>query len=80
MDVAPGGGADVAGDALPAPTEVVRGGDVREEREPVRVAEVGRSREQRVRLDDQRRLAVGLARLDEPGDAVEAQLATPRSS
>ena len=80
VEIASGGGADVAGDAAPAPAEVVGGGDVGEEREAVLVAEAGRRLDQPGRLDDDGRFAVGLANLDETGYSVPAQLATPRSS
>ena len=55
-------------------------GDVREEVEAELVTQVARRFRQARRVDDERRLAVGLANLDEAGNAVVVQLATPRSS
>src|SRR5581483_1847657 len=81
VQVAPGGGTDVAGDALLAPAEVVGGGDVREEAEVELVAEVEARLAQPRGVDDERRLAVRLLRLDEARDArVVVQEATPRIS
>jgi hypothetical protein len=54
--------------------------DVRKEVEAELVTQMARRFGQARRVDDEGRLAVGLANLDEPGDAVVAQLATPRSS
>jgi hypothetical protein len=80
VEVAAAGCPDVARDALFAPAEVVRDGDVRQEVEPELVAEVARGLEQPSRVDDERRLALGVADLDEAGDAAVVQEATPRSS
>jgi hypothetical protein len=59
---------------------IVGRGDVREEVEAELVTQVARRFRQARRVDDERRLAVGLANLDEPGNAVVVQLATSRSS
>src|SRR6266511_1397096 len=80
VQVAPSGRADVTRDALAGPAEVVGGGDVGEEVEGEIVAEVAPRLRQARRVDDKRRLALGLTNLDEPGTAVVVQLATPRSS
>src|SRR5581483_7223106 len=75
------GGAEVAGDAVLAPAEVVGGGDVGEEAEVELFAEVETGLAQPSRVDDERRLPVRLLRLDEARDAlVGIQLATPRIS
>ena len=58
----------------PAPAEVVGGRDVREEVEPLLVAQVGAGLEQRRRLDDERRLAVALL------DALDARESRPSRS
>ena len=61
--------ADVPGDALLAPAEVVRGGDVAQEVEPLLVAEVRARLDEACRVDDEGRLAECLARLDDARDA-----------
>ncbi len=66
-----------------SPTEVVDRGDVREEVEPFRVTEMLRGREQAGRVDDDGRLVVCAANLDDAGDVgkrLRAQEATLRSS
>ncbi len=63
-----------------APAEVVGGRDVREEVEALLVAEVRARLDEPRGVDDERRLAVRLLRLDEAGHAVEAHEATLRSS
>ena len=80
VQVAAAGGADVTRDALRAPAEVVGGGDVREEVEAQLVTQVQRGLDQTRRVDDDRRLAVSLLNLDEPGYTVVVQDATPRIS
>src|SRR5581483_3427528 len=81
VQVAPGGRADVAGHPLLAPAQVVGRGDVGEEAELELVAEVAAGFEQPRGVDDERRLAVGLLRLDEARNSVElGQEATPRIS
>ena len=80
VQVAARGGADVAGDAALAPAEVVDGGDVGQEVEPV-AAEVLAGVDQAGRVDDDRLLPVLVARLDEAGHVVEQGYeATPRIS
>ena len=72
---------DVARDLLLAPAEVVGGGDVAEEVEAVLVAEHGARLHEPRRVDDERRLAECLARLDHARDArVRRHSATPRIS
>ena len=81
VEVAARGRADVAGDAVPAPAEIVGCGDVDEHVEPRLVAEVGAGLDDARGVDDQRRLAVLLARLDEPRSRLvpgAAHSATPR--
>ena len=81
VQVAPGGGADVPGDALLAPAEVVGRGDVAQDVEAVLVAQAGARLDQPRRVDDERRLAERLPRLDEAGNArVRGHSATPRIS
>jgi hypothetical protein len=80
VQVAPVLRADVAGDAGATPTEVIGRRDVGEEVEPLLVAQVRAGLDQPGGIDHERRLAVRLARLDEPRDGLEAQLATPRIS
>jgi hypothetical protein len=80
VEVATAGRADVAGDAVPAPAEVVRRRDVGEEVEPLDVPEVRAGFDQAGRIDDERRLVVRLAGLDEAGNALVSQDATPRIS
>jgi hypothetical protein len=80
VDVAAGRGAVVAGDLARAPAEVVDGRDVGEEVEALLVAEVRAGLDDPGRIDDERRLAVRVLALDEPGNPFEGQLATPRIS
>jgi hypothetical protein len=80
IDVAAGGGPEVAGNLALAPAEVVDGRDVREEVESLLVAEVGARLDEPRRVDDERRLAVRVLALDEARNAFEGQLATPRIS
>jgi hypothetical protein len=70
----------VAGDPARAPAQVVRGADVGEKVEALRVAQVDAGLDQSGRVDDQGRLAVLLFRLDQSGDALKGQEATPRIS
>jgi hypothetical protein len=72
--------ADIPGDALLAPAEVVGGRDVGEEVEAELVAQVEAGLDEARRVDDERRLTVGLLRLDQAGYAAEIQEATPRIS
>jgi hypothetical protein len=72
--------ADVPGDALAAPAQVVGRGDVREEVEPELVADVAGGLDEPRGVDDDRCLAVPLLDLDESRNAVEVQDATPRIS
>ena len=72
VEVAAPGGADVAGDAELAPAEVVGRGDVGEHVEAFLVAQVRSRLEQPGGIDDERRLAERLARLDEPRHALVA--------
>ena len=74
------GGAEVAGDALARPVEVVGGRDVREEVVALLVAEVQGGLDESRGLDDDGRLAVRALLLDEPGNGFQAQVATSRSS
>ena len=80
VQVAAPGGADVAGDRPLVPAEVVGRSDVGEEAEAVLVAQVAARLDEPRRVDDERRLAVRLLRLDEARDPLVAQLATPRIS
>ncbi len=80
VDVAAGGGPVVARDLVLAPAQVVDGRDVGEEVEPFLVTEVGACFDEPGRVDDERRLSVRVLALDEPGDSLEGQLATPRIS
>jgi hypothetical protein len=81
VDVAGVRGADVPRHTAFAPAEVVDGGDVREEVESLRVAQVTRRFDQARGRDDDRCLAVPRDDLDQPGDVVEvAQDATLRIS
>jgi hypothetical protein len=80
VQVASTPGADVAGDAAAAPAEVVRRRDVRQEVEALFVAKVQAGLDQPSRIDDERRLAVRLSGLDEPGNSLERYDATPRIS
>jgi hypothetical protein len=59
---------------------IVGRGDVREEVEAELVTQMACCLGQAWRVDDERPLAVRLANLDESGNAVVVQLATPRSS
>ena len=70
----------VAGDSSRTPAEVVRGAEVGEEVEALGVAQVETGLDQAGRIDDQGRLAVLLLRLDQSGNALERQDATPRIS
>ena len=63
-----------------APAEVVDGRDVGQEVEALSVAEVRAGLDEAGWVNDQRRLAVRLVALDETGDSLEGQLATPRIS
>ena len=70
----------VAGDSPLAPAEVVGRGDVGEEVEALLVAQVRAGLEEPRCVDDEGRLAVGVAALDEARNPLERQLATPRIS
>jgi hypothetical protein len=70
----------MAGDALLPPAEIVRGGDVGEEVEAELVAQVEAGLDEARRVDDERRLAVGLLRLDEARHSLIGHEATPRIS
>jgi len=70
----------VAGDSPLAPAEVVGRRDVGEEVEALLVTQVRAGLEEPRRIDDERRLAVGVAALDQTWDPLERQLATPRIS
>jgi len=80
VEVAPADGPDVAGYALAAPAEVIGRGDVGEEVEAELVAQMARGFGQARGIDDEGRLAFCFADLDQPGNAVEIQDATPCSS
>jgi hypothetical protein len=80
IEVTPRLVADVAGDARLAPSEVVGRGDVGKEVEALGVAEVQAGLDEARRIDDERRLAVRLSGLDEAGDSLVGQEATPRIS
>jgi hypothetical protein len=80
VEIAPRARSDVAGDALLTPAEIVGGRDVGEEIEAEFVAQVTRSLGDPRRVDDDCRLPVCLAYLDDAGNAVEIQDATPRIS
>src|SRR5207237_2774736 len=80
VEVAAASVADVAGEAGPAAAEVVRRRDVGEEVGPLDVPEVCAGVGQAGRIDDERRLVVRLAGLDEAGNALVGQDATPRIS
>jgi hypothetical protein len=77
VDVPSGRRADVAGDALRPPAEIVGGCDVREEVEPLLVPQVEGGVDEPGGLDDDGGLAVRLGVRDVAGDAAEVQLATP---
>ncbi len=80
-DVAPVGCADVPGHAGLAPTEVIGRGEVDELVEAELVAQVDACLGEPGRVDDERRLPVRLALLDETGNGVvrrHAYSATPR--
>jgi hypothetical protein len=70
----------VAGDAAVSPAQIVDGGEVREEAEPLAVTEVQTGLGQARGIDDERRLPVLVPPLDEPWDTLEGQDATPRIS
>jgi len=72
--------ADVAGDTLCAPAEVVGRRDVREVVEAKLVPQVQGGLHETGRIDDDRCLAVSFLNLHEPGDTVVVQDATPRIS
>ena len=76
VNVAPRRRADVAGDLLLAPAEVVGRGDVGEEVEAVLVAQRRAGLDETCGIDDERRLAERLARLDDAGH--DAYALTPR--
>ena len=76
----PAGGADVAGDPLGAPAEVVDAAEVGEHVEPLLVAQVRARLDDPRRVDDERRLAVRLERLDDPGYARRGVIPRPRGS
>jgi hypothetical protein len=80
IEVAAACRADVAGDAVTAPAEVVGRRDVGQEVEALDVAQVRARLDQPRRIDDEGCLAVRLAGLDEAGDALVGQDATPRIS
>src|SRR5947208_7283354 len=80
VQVATALGADVAGHALRAPAEVVRGRNVRQVVEAELVTQVHGRVHEAWRVDNDGRLAVLFLNLDEPGDAVVAQDATSRIS
>jgi hypothetical protein len=77
VEVAALGGADVPGDALPAPAEVVHAREVDELVVALLVAEVRARLDDPGGVDDERGLAVCLDRLDDPGYA-GGHSATPR--
>ena len=79
VQVAPRGRSDVAGDPARAPAQVVGRRDVGEHVEAL-LAQVDAGLLEPGRVDDERRLAERLPRLDEAGDALEGQDATPRIS
>jgi hypothetical protein len=80
IEVAARAGSVVAGDPALAPAEIVDGRDVGQEVESLFVAEVRARLGDPRRVDDERRLAVGVLALDEAWYALERQLATPRIS
>ena len=80
VQVAAAGRADVTGDALCGPAEVVGSCDVRKEVEAQLVSKMQCSLDQAWRIDDERRLAVAVLNLYETGDSVVVQDATPRIS
>jgi hypothetical protein len=80
VEVTAAGRADVAGDAEPAPAEVIRRRDVGQEVEALDVAQVRARLDQPRRIDDEGRLIVRLAGLNETGNALVGQDATPRIS
>jgi hypothetical protein len=79
MEVASLRCADVAGDALPLPAEVVDAGEVDEHVVALLVAEVGAGLDDPCGVDDECRLAARLDRLDDPGNPGRHS-ATPRMS
>jgi hypothetical protein len=72
--------ADVTGDTLRAPAEIVGRRDVRQVVEAQLVAKVKGGLDETRRIDDECGLAVPFENFDEPGDAVVVQDATPRIS
>src|SRR5262249_36205895 len=80
MEVAARRRAEVAGAALRAPAEVVGRRDVGQEVEAELVPQMQSRLGEARRIDHERRLAVRLLELDEPGNAAVVQLATPRIS
>ena len=72
--------ADVPRDFTFAPAEVVGGGDIGEKVETEGVAQMASSLKQACRIDNERRLTMGLDRLDETWHAFVAHDATLRSS
>jgi hypothetical protein len=80
VEVTACGGSVVAGNAAVAPAEVVGGREIREVREPLRVAKVEAGFDQPCWVDDEGRLAVFFLGLDYPRYALVAQVATPRIS
>jgi hypothetical protein len=80
VQVAAGVRAEVAGDPAVAPAEVIDRRDVGEEVEALLIAEVQAGLDEARRIDDERRLAVRVLALDQPGYPFEGQLATPRIS
>jgi hypothetical protein len=80
VQVAPRGRSVVARDSSRPPAQVIDGADIGEEVEPLDVAQVQAGLDQASRIDDQGRLAVLLLRLDQSGNALERQDATPRIS
>jgi hypothetical protein len=80
VQVAARGRSVVARDSSRAPAQIVDGADVGEEAEALDVAQVQAGLGQAGRIDDQGRLPVLLLRLDQSGNALERQDATPRIS
>ena len=76
VEVAAGGGADIAGDALAAPAEVIGRDDVCEHVEPELVAGVQAGVAEPLTLDDHGRLAVRLACFHEAGHLRPVHVAT----
>src|SRR5262249_38909105 len=80
VQVATTGRPDVARDGALTPAEVIRRSDVGEEVGAELVPQMARRFRQARGVDDERRLALRFADLDEPGNAPVVQEATPRSS